>query len=201
MEDIWMKLEAVFDSGIIPVPIHSHRRRRPTTHPRYRSIRHHKTMVTTRSASSSKDTPKSTTTTTTTKSTKKKSLYIPSEFKAPLLSPQSWMDLDFIIENLSVREIRTILEVCSITDDYCRKFQQIQIFKDKVLPKVLIVRERYSNDISQVSDEELIESFLSIEPLVGEKRRFEEDLSDDESIDSNLSSDSRPTKKLKVSKY
>lgn len=188
-------MEVIFNSGIIPAPNYSHHRRRPTTQQRYRPLRGRKTMVTTRSGSNTTDTSKLST------STKKKSLYIPSAFKAPLLSPQVWMDLDFNIEALSVREIRTILEVCSVTDDYCRKFQQVQIFKEKVWPKVLIVRERFLNDITKISDEELIESFLSIEPLVGEKRRFEEDLSDNESTYSNLSSDSRPTKKLKIAKH
>ncbi|KAH9813888.1 hypothetical protein DFH28DRAFT_1083310 [Melampsora americana] len=199
MEKIWMNV--IFNSGRNSIPTHpyhhhhhhsSSRTRRQTKHrlsPRFPS------MVTTRSNSNLTDTSKLLTL------TKEKSLYIPSEFKAPLLSPQIWMKVDFKIECLSVREIRTILEVCSIQDDYCRKFEQIQIFKKKVWPKVLMVREKYSNEIQKISDEELIESLLSIEPFVGEKRRFEEDLSESSEVESDHSSDSRPIKKLKISKF
>ncbi|KAG0152091.1 hypothetical protein CROQUDRAFT_103096 [Cronartium quercuum f. sp. fusiforme G11] len=121
-----------------------------------------------------------------------------SSFKVPLTSPKIWMNPNLDINTLDVRQLRTILEFNSIRDDYCRKYQQVDLFKKKVWPKVLIVREKYSNNIFEVSDDELLKAILAVPPSVGEKRSLVEmdpESKDDEKIDRP---EVRPTKRLRT---
>lgn len=118
LKGIWK--ECVFDFSIHH-SAHYHRLhplKSPGAFQVHYSSKRSRKMVTTRSSRSTTDRPRPP--------------------KPPLVSPKIWMNPDYNIDQLCVRDIRTILDLNHVQDDYARKFQQVDIFRRKVWPKILV---------------------------------------------------------------